>query len=440
MWHPTQATVATLAVGICVLALGVLTGRGGIALLGVPLVLSVLIGGDGRPVAATRATRDGTENHDGAGRVCDRVRLESDAAADVVHVRVSAAGYRAVEVVVPGGGTRDLTVRLGTRRTGPQLAFDLVARARSIADVAAEDVAALHVPERLVLPTATPLGRVPVATRLRGLTGPRTTRRLGDGTELRDIHPMAPGDSWRRVDWRATARVSPALDAVQVRRTLATGDATAVLVLDSRDEVGPDLHTWRGSGPLRVDEPTSLDLARNAAASVAKALLPAGDRVGLEDLAHRRRPLPPSTGQRHLRRILHGLALASPVGEPTRTVTLSSGATAVRPPRVPADAIVYLFTTLLDDVPAQLVGQWQERSIPVVVIDTLPTVRPVPQAHLHLAWQIMSMERADRIRGLEAAGVPVIAWTGTGSRSPAHRFEVMSRATTHQAPTPGGRR
>ena len=61
----------------------------------------------------------------------------------------------------------------------------------------------------LVLPRTTPLAQTPVSARLRGLTGPHTSRRLGDGTELRDIAPLLPGDPVRRVDWRVTARRSP---------------------------------------------------------------------------------------------------------------------------------------------------------------------------------------------------------------------------------------
>jgi uncharacterized protein (DUF58 family) len=204
-----------------------------------------------------------------------------------------------------------------------------------------------------------------------------------------------------------------------------------VLVIDSRDDVGPDLHTWRGTEPQRVDEPTSLDLARHAAASVASALITVGDRVGIEDLARRRRPLTPATGRRHLRRIVHALALAAPVGEPTKRV---------RPPQVPADSIVYLFTTLLDDAPLALVEQWTEQGIPVVVVDTLPAVQPVEERHLRLAWQVTRMERADRKHFLTARGIPVLRWAGREREQAASTFEALVRSTERHRPGAGARR
>ncbi|QAY71014.1 DUF58 domain-containing protein [Xylanimonas protaetiae] len=430
-WRPTQAAAVTVAVGLAVLVGGVVTGQADVALVGVPLVLAVVLGRALRPAGTTTATFETGGPTEVPGLIEETLHLEPAAGADVVHVRVFAPGHRPVEAVVPAGPARDLTVRLASERTGPQRTFHVDARARGPLDGATEDAATARAADRLVLPEASRLGRVPLPSRLRGLTGPRTSRRLGDGAELRDVHPMAPGDRLRRVDWRATARISPSLESLHVRRTFATAEASAVLVIDSRDDVGPDLHTWRGTEPQRVDEPTSLDLARHAAASVAAALVDAGDRVGLEDLARRRRPLTPATGKRHLRRILHALALAAPVGDPTQRV---------RPPQVPTDAIVYLFTTLLDATPLALVEQWAERGIPVVVVDTLPAVRPVTEKHLRLAWRITTMERADRTRALEARGVPVLRWAGRERDQAAARFEVLVRSAERHRPVAGARR
>nr|BFF16876.1 hypothetical protein GCM10025730_03970 [Promicromonospora thailandica] len=211
-----------------------------------------------------------------------------------------------------------------------------------------------------------------------------------------------------------------------MRRTYAQAEASAVLVVDSRDDVGPDIRTWRGYGTLRVDEPTSLDLARHAAASVAQAVVDTGDRVGLEDLARRRRPLPPASGRRHLRRVIHGLALAHPTDRATGH--------RVRPPQVPADAVVYLFTTLLDDEPLRLVRTWRAAGHPVVVVDTLPDLHPVIGNHLRIAWRITRLEREDRLAALDGEGVPVIRWAGSERHRAATRFETLARTAQR---TPG---
>ncbi|QAY62655.1 DUF58 domain-containing protein [Xylanimonas allomyrinae] len=430
-WRPTRAAAGAAATGIAVLALGVLLARPDVALLGVPLVLAFVLGRVSRPDAPSAATFGDAGQAAQPGEIAEELRVTPAPGCDVVHVRVFAPGHRPAEVVLPGTDERALPLHLATVRTGPQRTFHADVRGLGPYGGSAEDAHGAQAPGRLVLPEASRLGRVPLPSRLRGLTGPRASRRLGDGTELRDVHPMGPGDRLRRVDWRATARRSPALDSLYVRRTFATAEAGAVLVLDSRDDVGPDPRTWRGTEPLRVDEPTSLDLARHAAASIATSLVGAGDRVGLEDLAFRRRPVPAATGKRHLRRILHALALAAPVGSPT---------TRVRPPQVPADAIVYLFTTLLDDAPVALVEAWAEQGVPTVVVDTLPDVQPVPERHLTLAWRITSMERADRVRALTARGVPVVRWAGSERAEAAARFEVLVRAGERHRPVAGARR
>ena len=430
-WRPARATALACAAGVVVLAAGVLLGRADVALLGVPLVLAALLADRARPTGSTELSFDAVGPAEDPGTIAETLRVAAAPGSETVQLRAYSPGHRPGIVVVPAHADRALEVRLDSVRTGPNQTFEVYARGYGSLGGHTEDAWALRAPERLVLPEASPLGRVPLPSRLRGLTGPRRSRRQGDGTELRDVHAMRPGDPLRRVDWRATARRSPELEELYVRRTFATAEAGAVLVMDSRDDVGPDLHTWRGSEPLRVDEATSLDLARHAAASIATALVNNGDRVGLEDLARRRLPLAPATGRRHLRRILHALALSAPVGEVSERL---------RPPQLPNDVIVYLFTTLLDDAPLDLVRSWCDQGVPVVVVDTLPAVHPVTERHLRLAWRITTMERADRTRELEALGVPVLRWTGAERARAAERLEGLVRASERHLPVVGGRR
>ncbi|PFG43186.1 uncharacterized protein (DUF58 family) [Isoptericola jiangsuensis] len=435
VWRRTPAGVGALVVGAALLTLGLLAGRADVALLGVPVLLSAAW--TGRPGAWTGGTADRatTATLTSAptaepGRLGAVLTVDPPPGAELVQVRVAAPGHRPAELVV-AARRRELTLHLSTVRTGPQPTFVADVRGHGPGGATAEDPVRAGAPDSLVLPAAMPLGRVPLPPRLRGLTGPHTSRRLGSGDELRDIHPFVPGDRLRRIDWRTTARRSADLDELYVRRTQATAEATTMLVLDSRDDVGPDLRTWRGSGPRRVDEPTSLDLARHAAASVAGAVVDAGDRVGLEDLGRRRRPLPPAAGRRHLRRVLHGLALASPLGDPSRRL---------RAPRLPADAVVYLFSTLLDDEVLHVVRAWREQGHRVVVVDTLPRVHPVAEEHLRIAWRVTSMERRDRVDRLVAEGVVVLPWAGADRSRAAARLEAVVRADERHHAGPPGRR
>lgn len=438
-WRLTSAHTAAIATGILLLATGVLAGRADLALVAVPGLLAAAWAHARRPRTPQHGTLHEPADLTTAGELTATLHLttpddpddpDTDSA-DVVHLRIGAPGHRTTHVALAARprttepAPRRLPLRLSSVRTGPQETFVIDLRA-SRHGAWEQEPAEVGAERRLVLPAAAPLGRLPLPRRLRGLTGPHSSRRLGDGSELRDIHPLTPGDRLRRIDWRTTARRSPDLDTLYVRRTYATAEATAVLVVDSRDEVGPDLRTWRGYGTLRVDEPTSLDLARHAAASVAHALVEAGDRVGLEDLARRRRPLPPAAGRRHLRRVVHGLALAHPKDR-------ASGHR-VRPPQVPADAIVYLFTTVLDDEPLHLVRTWRAKGHPVVVVDTLPDVHPVIENHLWIAWRIARLEREDRLAALDAEGVPVIRWAASERERAAVRFETLARAAQRHVP------
>ncbi|MCL2594872.1 MAG: DUF58 domain-containing protein [Promicromonosporaceae bacterium] len=429
-WRPSRNTALITAAGVIALLVGVLFGRADLALFGVPLVLVATLAERSRPEGNTEFSFSGLENN-ATGVVSETLTVAPAPGTEAVQVRVHGPGHRPAIVVVSGEAPQEIAARFDSLRTGPSPSFTVVARGYSTLAGYVEDPLLLTAPNRLVLPAAAPLLRVPTSRRLRGLTGPRRSPRLGDGAELRDIHQMMPGDRARRVDWRATARMSPELDQLFVRRTYASAEAGAVLVVDSRDDVGPDLTTWRGSEPLRVDQATSLDIARHAAAAIAAALTEAGDRVGLEDLARRRRPLAPAMGRRHLRRILQALALAAPIGEPSANI---------RPPQLASDVIVYLFTTLLDDAPLELVRSWCTLGMPVVVIDTLPGIYPVENLHLRLAWRITTMERADRLAELAALGVPAIRWAALDGEQAAERLETLVRVEqSHRHPSGGPR-
>jgi len=440
-WHPTSAHTTAIAVGTLLLAISILAARPDIALVGIPGLLAATWATTTRPTTPLTTTLHEPPGPTAPGELAATLRLTTAGTpgttptADIAHLRITAPGHRDTHLALattrkPGAGeagVREVALRLSSVRTGPQETFSVDVRG-SRHGLWEEEPTEVGGARRLVLPGAAPLGRLPLPRRLRGLTGPHSSRRLGDGSELRDIHPFTPGDRLRRIDWRTTARRSPELDTLYVRRTYSSAEATAVLVVDSRDDVGPDLRTWRGYGTLRVDEPTSLDLARHAAASVAQALVETGDRVGLEDLARRRRPLPPASGRRHLRRVVHGLALAHPKDR--------AADHRVRPPQVPADAVVYLFTTVLDDEPLHLVRTWRAKGHPVVVVDTLPDLHPVIEHHLWIAWRIARLEREDRLAALAGEGVPVVRWAGSERDQAAVRFEALARAAERNAPGP----
>ncbi|MGY4644069.1 DUF58 domain-containing protein [Cellulomonas sp. URHB0016] len=430
-WPRTRASAGSIAVGALLLVGGALTGRADVAVLGAaPLVAGVwdwrrrptadvvvrLAGADGVPEPGRMESVVEVVAPDGVPGVLVGLRRGGRELAEVlVAVRGPEPGAAATapppEAVSPldpvpspatGVSTRRLRVVVRTVRTG----------VLEVATVDAQGVgpggASVSVPTppvtrgTVVLPARRALGAVPLPHRLRGLTGAHESRRPGEGGGLRDVHPFTPGDRLRRVDWRVTARRSPDLRELYVRREHALAEAVVMLVLDSRDDVGPDPLTWRGSVPPRAQDPTSLDLARGAAASVAETYLGQGDRVGLDDLGVRRRPLPPGGGRRQLDRIRHALAVTQPQGEP---------AVRRRAPRLPSGALVLVFSTFLDDEAALAAAQWRHLGHRVVAVDVLPTLHV---GHLgdreRIAVRLIGLAREDRLADLAERDVEVVTW------------------------------
>jgi uncharacterized protein (DUF58 family) len=407
-WAIPQAFWGAQSVGFALAAIGLLFQRFELVLLGMPLLLAVFVARSSQP----------TERTTGEFRKTDKYSLliPNQPNVDAVQVRFFSPGHQPSTLV-----TRRHHIGLSykSNRTGPQHTFTAQGRGYGPFSFATEEPWVTTAPDTVGLPTSLPLGQLPAPTRLRGLSGARNSRRIGEGGELRDIATMRPGDSLRRVDWRATGRRSPELNELYVRRTFSYAEGIAELVIDSRDDVGPDLDTWRGSGHLRMDDLTSLDLARHAAASVAAALISAGDRVGLEDLAFQRRPVTAATGQRQLFRIQQALALSAPHGAP---------AAVLRPPRLPGDAFIYLFSTLLDDTPVALTAGWIDQGNPVIVVDTLPQVRTGRSATMALAWRITNLEREQRIAKLKQMAVPVIPWHQANAATASAELTRIARA------------
>lgn len=359
--------------------------------------------GDGPGASSTQAEGRASEAPAGRpGAVRARVLLDAPPGMTSALVGVRRAGRDAAELLVRVDQARSLPVVVRTVRTGPQ----------EVATVDAQGIgpgaASISEPTdpvgrtALVLPGPSALRDLPLPPRLRGLTGAHTSRRPGEGGDLRDVHTFAPGDRLRRIDWRVTARRAPDLRELYVRREHALAEAVVLLVVDSRDDVGPDPRTWRGAEGPRAQDPTSLDLGRHAAASFAQRYLAAGDRVGLDDLGARRRPLPPGGGRRQLDRIRHALAVTRPEGEPPKRL---------RPPQIPSGALVVVFSTFLDDEASRVAGLWRRAGHRVIAVDVLPEVR---ERHLddreRLALRIVRLGREDRLAELADLDVEVVSW------------------------------
>lgn len=423
-WTPALAVTCATAACLVLLTLGVIAARPDVAVLGAaPLVLAVRAlhaRPSGAPVARLDAADDDDPDARGrAGRL--HVTLVVDGPGRWAAVTTTRQGRPGADALVRAVGARRVPLVARTVRTGPQEV------ATATVQGVGPDGASVAPPgppvtrTTVVLPATAPLLDLPLPPRLRGLTGPHESRRPGEGGGLRDVHPWQAGDRLRRIDWRVTARRSPDLSELYVRREHALAEAVVMLVVDSRDDVGPDPRTWRGTVAPRPQDATSLDRARQAAASLARAYLDRGDRVGLDDLGVRRRPVPPGGGRRQLDRIRHSLALTAPEGEPVERL---------RPPRLPSGALVVVFSTFLDDESAQVAARWRTAGHRVVAVDVLPRLRTAGlYDRERLAVRMMTLTRDDRMAELADQDVELVTWRD----QPAVALRVLARRARRHA-------
>lgn len=403
-WKITANAFHAAVVGVVIVAVALVLSRPDVAVLGIPLILSLVWSAARPPQGPVRLRLGRPGAVPDSPDVAATLSVSPVANVPSVRIRVSAEAHHPIEALIDSRRPRELDASLTTARTGRRRMF-LVDYAGVGSDTVYRSEPSHVGPESIVLlPQAGGLREIPLPFQLHGLTGAHVSRRVGDGGDLRDIAVFQPGDRLRRIDWKTTAKrglVGGVGTDLYVRRTHATADAHVMLVLDARDNVGPDVATW-STGEVNPMDMTSLDIARRAAATLARHYLGQGDRVGLVDIGRNRRPLLPAGGRRHLHRIIHHLATTEPDTEPRRYV---------RAPQIPSGVLVVVFSTFLDDSYAEMARLWRHDGHRVLAVDALPrlvTKRLTP--HAHMALRVMWMERLDRIDDMRQSGVEVIRW------------------------------
>jgi uncharacterized protein (DUF58 family) len=133
----------------------------------------------------------------------------------------------------------------------------------------------------------------------------RAGRLRGDGTSLRELREHQPGDPFRRIAWRATARRGKLL----VREFEREERDVVWVVLDVSVEL------W--AGPVGR---APLDLLIDEAAAIVARHLGRGDRVGLAVFANTvRLTIPPDSGLGQGQKVLHALVTAGATLDASRS-------------------------------------------------------------------------------------------------------------------------
>ena len=422
LWQRTPVLAAALAGAVLLAGAGLVLGRPDVIAMGLPLALAgtwALL----RPPRAASAEISlslgadvdaGTDADAGADVVTVAGRIDVATSAEWIQLAIDLGGERTGEVETAAGEAARTRTRI--LHSGPREALAVAARALQHDGAwASAPTARVHAVWETA-PRVRRIAELPLALRLAGLHGAHEGQRGGTGGDFRDIHPFAPGDELRRVDWRATARMARRPGDLLVRRTNALSDSSVVVALDTADDLGAVVATW-GSGASGRSGPTSMDLGREAALSVAASAIDAGDRVAFHALSPGGRSLRSGSGARHLERLRGVLAGTGVDGDGTRYR---------RSPPVPPGSIVFVLSTFFDGAAADLALRWSAGGQAVVAVDVLPRPRTERLSPAQtLAMRTLLLERAGVLEDLRGAGVEVVSWSaddpGTALRIAARR-------------------
>ncbi len=223
-------------------------------------------------------------------------------------------------------------------------------------------------------------------------TGATTLRTPGPGTEFYSLREYVPGDPFKSINWKAFARTGE----LMVNEKCRDAVTDVYIILDSRDisRIGTVLKN-------------PLEMGTVAAASIASFFLKRRDSVSLTIYDNKLSYLQPDTGDKQYFKILSSLAGVTPKGEmPLQAVTNSIG------PRFSRGSPVFIISSAEGDgtVPhavRDLVGRGHEVNIlSPSSIDFERLVSRIPR----MSYEVLSLERANRMTGLAGFGAQVIDW------------------------------
>jgi uncharacterized protein (DUF58 family) len=178
--------------------------------------------------------------------------------------------------------------------------------------------------------------------------GLRSARSRGEGTEFESLREYLPDDSFRNIDWKATARRGAPI----TRQYQAERNQTLLLLIDAgrmmaspAAETAADADAAIGGPAEQAPEMTRVDYAINAALMLAHVAGRMGDTVGLLVFSDRVKSfVPPARGGAQAERMLEELyALEAELVEPDYRAAVSFLRARAR-----KRAMICAFTDLVD--------------------------------------------------------------------------------------------
>lgn len=383
---------------------GIVTVRGELLALALPLVVYLLAGF----LTSPDEIKLESMRHLSAERTSPHTDV-------VVTVTVTNQGSSLEEVLLEDVLPEDLTIRSGFRRhllrlpkgdsytfmytvSGPRGGYGFEKIRAHVNDHLAVTSRRLQVRAKgmlFVFPPVMRLRHVAIQPRrTRVYAGSIPARAGGSGTEFFGVRDYQPGDSPRMINWRASARHANVLysNEFQQERVADIG-----IVLDGRLLTN---EFARGN--------SLFEYSVQAAAALSDALLAQGNRVGLLVYANYLRWTLPGYGKVQRERILHSLAHAKPGGSevfsdlehlPTRLF--------------PSKSQIILVSPLTDDDLRPLV-LLRAQGYQVLIVSPNPIkfeLSYLPRnPNVDLAARVIHMERTLLIQKIQRASIQVLDW------------------------------
>ena len=308
------------------------------------------------------------------------------------------------EVVLAPHARKELTYRVVPSRRGRFRFGDLHVRVEGPLSLGAVIATSSAEQRCRVYPNLRAPRRYELAMRLGALhsVGVRALRRPGGGGEFEQLREYVSGDSFRDLDWKATAKRRRPVTRVHGQEQ----SQTVIVAIDAGRMMATAL-----------DQLTKLDHAINAALLVAYVALRSGDRVGLLVFAENVQTfVPPHRGPTQYLRILEALAAveASPTYVDFRRLSEFVRA------RVPRRALLVIFSDLLDESQAAPLAEQTalltRKHLPLCVTMNDPVAEALAHAEVHgsaeayrRAAAAALLEERDAIKAhLRKAGVGLV--------------------------------
>jgi uncharacterized protein (DUF58 family) len=393
---PTLASWVVLGVAGALAA--VVLGEPAVAALGAPFAVAAAAGialaRDPRVRVRASVASERMLEGDGAVVTYD---VRADGGAEWLELRpvlppglVAEPGAAARVLRIAPGDHRVVDLPVRAERWGGVLAGGARVRATGVGGAVWFTGAARADAAVRVLPGIERLRTLVAPARTQAAVGPRRSGARGEGLELAEVRPWAPGDHARRLHWRATARRGEPY--VAERHPERAADV--LIFLDTLADLP--------SPPARE---SALTLAVRAAAGLADAHLSVRDRVGLVTFGGVLDWLAPAAG------VVHAVRIADALAGTEIVMTYFSHDVAMVPPAIlPSRALVLAITPLLDERGARALVDLCARGHDVTVIEIdAPTLLGSGRDPVTRLWML---RRAAMRARLAELGATTAIWDG----------------------------